>query len=376
MPAATRIMIFVFDLSATGVVRNALALAAALAVEHRVEVVTCRTGDMARASEVPVTVLGDGGRIGPLTLVGLGRALRRHVRSSAPHLAISAGNRGHPLFLFALKGLRGFRRIYRFSNDIDHARGTRGKNGLLRMADAAQLGLLTADADRIVLVSSHLLGDPRLAAAAARGQAVVIENGVDVDLIRARAAEPCPHPFAAPDAPPFVLAMGRFAEQKNFATLIDAVALANASQPLALVILGGGTEAAWDNLIARADAKGLPSFDLPGVVDNPFPCLAAAGAFALPSWWEGASNALLEALACGTPAVASPTAGNAASVLDGGRYGLLADPADAAAWATALLRQTSPQRVLPGDRADAYRLDRTLDAWRALVAGELSDVSR
>ncbi len=377
MPAApAKIAIFVFDLSATGVVRNALALAAALATDHDVEIVTCRLGDMARgAAGVPVTVLGDGGRIGPGALLSLARALRAHVVATRPALTISAGNRGHPLFLAALKGLRGFRRIYRFSNDIDHARGGRGKGTLTRLGDAAQLALLAGDADRIVLVSSHLLGDPRLAAAAARGQAVVIENGVDVDRIRARAAAPCPHPFAAPGMPPFVLAMGRFAEQKNFPTLIDAVALANGTRPLNLIILGGGSEAAREALLAQAYERGLAThFDLPGVVDNPFPWAVRAGVFALPSWWEGASNALLEALACGTPIVASARAGNAASVLDDGRYGLIADPGDAGAWAAALLRQTGPveRRVLPGDRADAYRLDRTLAAWRALIDAELA----
>ena len=381
MPApAAKIAIFVFDLSATGVVRNALALAGALAEAHEVEIVTCRLGDMARgAAGVPVTVLGDGGRIGPLALLRLARALRRHVVATRPVLAISAGNRGHPLFLAALKGLRGFRRIYRFSNDIDHARGGRGKGWLTRLGDAAQLALLAGDADRIVLVSSHLLGDPRLAAAAARGQAVVIENGVDVDRIRARTAASCPHPFAASGAPPFVLAMGRFAEQKNFPTLIDAVALANETRALNLVILGGGTDTARNALLAQARARGLSDrFILPGVVDNPFPWLVRAGVFALPSWWEGASNALLEAMACGTPVVASARAGNAASVLDGERYGLIADPGDVGAWAAALLRQTGAAvgRVLPGDRAEAYRLERTLDAWRALVAAELKLVSR
>ena len=370
------IAIFVFDLSATGVVRNALALAGALARDHAVTVVACRGGAMAQLPPgVRLVDLGGGARIGAAALPGLGLALRRHIALTRPPVAISAGNRGHPLFLAALKGLRGVRRIYRFSNDIDHARGATSKGALTRLGDAAQLALLTADADRIVLVSAHLLGDPRLAATHARGQAVVIENGVDVDRIRARAAAPCPHRFAAPGAPPFVLGIGRLSEQKNFATLIDAVGLARATRPLNLLILGDGPQR--DALVARAAAAGLgDAFDLPGVVDNPFAFLVRAGTFALPSWWEGASNVLLEALACGTPIVASATAGNACAVLGEGRYGVIAEPGDAHAWAAALLRQTGGDRVLPGDRADAYRLDDTLAAWRALVAGELSVASR
>ena len=373
MPPRARIAIFVFDLSATGVARNAFALANALAGDHEVELITCRSGVM-HEHGVPVTTLGGGERIGPFALIGLGRRLRARIVDTQPQLVISAGNRGHPLFLAALKRLTGLRRIYRFSNDIDHARGSRGKGVPARVGDDVQIAALLGDADRIVLVSAHLLGDARLARAQASGQAVVIENGVDVDRIRARAASPCPHPFAAAGADPFVLAMGRLVPQKNLETLVDAVARANRTRPLNLILLGGGTDAAHGALAARAKMHGIADrVALPGVTDNPFAWLVRAAVFALPSWWEGASNSLLEALACGTPVVASATAGNAAAVLDNERHGLIADPCDVAAWSAALLRQTGPAkgRVLPGDRAKAYRLDRTLERWRSLVAAEL-----
>lgn len=373
MHRRARIAIFVFDLSATGVARNAYALGDALAARHDVELITCRSGVMDEHG-LPVTTLGGGARIGPLALIGLGRRLRARIVETAPEVVISAGNRGHPLFLAALRGLTGFRRIYRFSNDIDHSRGGRPKAIPARVGDDVQMAALMNDADRIVLVSAHLLGDARLAKAHASAQAVVIENGVDVDRIRARAAAPCPHPFAAPGADPFVLAMGRLVPQKNLGLLVDAVARANATRPLNLILLGSGTDAARQELLAQARALGIANrVSLPGVTDNPFAWLVRAAVFALPSWWEGASNALLEAIACGTPVVASGTAGNAAAVLDGERYGLIADPGDAAAWSAALLRQTGPAegRVLPGDRADAYRLDRTLAAWDALVDAEL-----
>lgn len=378
MPPRARIAIFVFDLSATGVARNAFALANALAVRHDVELITCRSGVM-HEHGMPVTTLGGGARIGPLALIGLGRRLRARIVATAPQIVISAGNRGHPLFLAALRGLTGLRRIYRFSNDIDHNRGGRAKGMPARVGDDVQMAALLGDADRIVLVSAHLLGDARLAKAHASGQAVVIENGVDLDRIRARAASPCPHPFAVSGADPFVLAMGRLVPQKNLGLLVDAVARANRVRPLNLILLGGGSDAARDELLAQARSLGIADrVSLPGVTDNPFAWLVRAAVFALPSWWEGASNALLEALACGTPVVASATAGNAAAVLDGERYGLIADPGDAAAWSAALLRQTGPAkgRVLPGERVEAYRLDRTLAAWGALVDAELALNSR
>jgi glycosyltransferase involved in cell wall biosynthesis len=87
----------------------------------------------------------------------------------------------------------------------------------------------------------------------------------------------------------------------------------------------------------------------------------------LPSLWEGASNSLLEALACGVPVVASATAGNAPEVLAGGRYGRLADPASATDLARAIAAQLDgATRILPRDRADALALD--------AVAARLSDI--
>jgi glycosyltransferase involved in cell wall biosynthesis len=91
-----------------------------------------------------------------------------------------------------------------------------------------------------------------------------------------------------------------------------------------------------------------------------------AGLFALPSLWEGSSNVLLEALACGTPIVASRTAGDAELILDRGRFGLLADPADPADWAGAILRQLGSERVLPGDRADGFSRQAALASYLAL----------
>jgi glycosyltransferase involved in cell wall biosynthesis len=79
--------------------------------------------------------------------------------------------------------------------------------------------------------------------------------------------------------------------------------------------------------------------------------LGASDLFVLPSLWEGASNVLLEALACDVPIVASRSAGNAQEVLGYGRFGLLVDPQDAAGMAQAILYQTSADAVRPGTRA-------------------------
>jgi glycosyltransferase involved in cell wall biosynthesis len=64
--------------------------------------------------------------------------------------------------------------------------------------------------------------------------------------------------------------------------------------------------------------------------------LAASDAFALPSLWEGMSNALLEAMAAGKPVVATSVDGAMDQVVPG-ETGLLVPPRDADALARALL---------------------------------------
>ncbi|QXQ06740.1 glycosyltransferase [Sphingosinicellaceae bacterium] len=368
-----RVAVFAHDLSGTGVARNARALAAALAAEYEVELIACRGGAMAQGvGHFTLTTLGAPERMGPADVAQAVLRLRARLVEARPAVAISAGNRGHAMLVAATAGLTAPRRIYRMSNDLAHGRKGAARSGLAKFANDLQTAAVVGDVTRLVLVSEHLLEDSRLARVAALGKAVVIENGVDVDGIRARALEQCDHPFTAPGAPPFVVAVGRMVAQKNFGLLVEAVALANRTTPLNLLILGGGGPGAMAALQARAALLGIGDrLALPGYVANPFAYIARARVFALPSWWEGASNVLLEALAVGTPVVGSTSAGNAAAVLDGGTYGVLADPDDPAAWATALLSQAGPDAVTPGDRVDDYRLSDTLAAWTALVGAEL-----
>ena len=56
---------------------------------------------------------------------------------------------------------------------------------------------------------------------------------------------------------------------------------------------------------------------LTGFEENPWPRYASADAFLLPSRWEGMPNAALEALACGTPVIATPESGGATEIGDG-----------------------------------------------------------
>jgi len=206
-------------------------------------------------------------------------------------------------------------------------------------------------------------------------KAVVIPNGVDAEAVRKRAAEPVSHRWLSDVGEhPLVLAVGRLAPQKNFDNLLRAVAIARRSRPVRLLLTGSGP--LKQALQEQAAALGIgEAVEFMAPVSNPMPFIAGASVLALPSWWEGSSNVLLEALACGTPIVASRTAGSAEDVLDSGRYGLLVDPGDPEAMAAALLRQAGDDRILPGDRALDFSRDAALAAYADLILGEASPPS-
>lgn len=122
---------------------------------------------------------------------------------------------------------------------------------------------------------------------------------------------------------PFVLFAGAAEARKNLATLLDAHARAFPLGEVALVVAGGAPPPG-----APVRALGaLEPAELAG-------WYRGALAVAVPSLYEGFGFPLLEAMACGTPAVAS----HATSLIEVGGDGCawIADPLDADAWAAAL----------------------------------------
>jgi glycosyltransferase involved in cell wall biosynthesis len=354
---ARRIQIFVSDLSATGVVRNAIAVAnEAAASGYVVRLLTCHPDGELRAQvrpNVTVVKLNDGQDAYCTRRVQMQRALlayRRHCSDWQPDIMMSAGNHGHLLSSFAWLGLPG-RKVLRISNDLAH-----GSPPLMkRFWRAAKFWLMASLADQLVYVSRAQESHPLLARHMVDGKATVIPNGVDIDAVRVAAQLKCDHPWAEDSSIPIALAVGRHAKQKNFDALLRAFAEARARQPMRLIILGDGEQAETERLKKLALHLCVErAVDFVPPTPNPFPYMAAARTLLLPSLWEGSANVLLEAMACGTPVIASRTAGDAEHVLGGGQYGLVVDPRDIGQLAAAIVRQMGEDPLGPRDRAVSF----------------------
>lgn len=158
------------------------------------------------------------------------------------------------------------------------------------------------------------------------------------------------HPWFGEGEPPVVLGVGRLTAIKDFPTLIRAFAEVRKVRPARLMILGEGEER--ENLSALIQELGLgEDAQLAGFVSNPFPYMAAAKVVCLTSLYEGLPGVLVQALAMGTPVVATNSEGGSAEAVEGGKLGKLVPIRDVEALAQAICQ------VLDGDYPNVNLMD-------------------
>ncbi|QLH81215.1 glycosyltransferase [Halosimplex pelagicum] len=132
---------------------------------------------------------------------------------------------------------------------------------------------------------------------------------------------PSPHPFFEMDDP-VVTSVGRLAPVKRYELLIRAVAQLQDDLSPRLVIAGDGEEKSFlADVATELDIDGRVA--LPGSTDQPLQYMYHADIFALTSRSEAFGIALVEALACGTPVVATDVPYGPREILSGGTYGKL-----------------------------------------------------
>ncbi len=118
-------------------------------------------------------------------------------------------------------------------------------------------------------------------------------------------------------------------QQKRIDVLIDAApSILAADERARIAIIGNGplNEELRDRA-TQLGLKGEPRFAFFPFVPPAFPQLAALDVYVLPSSWEAFPIGVLEAMACGTPQVATDVGGTREAVVDGyGRAARRSDP--------------------------------------------------
>lgn len=173
-----------------------------------------------------------------------------------------------------------------------------------------------------------------------------------------------------------LLAVGRLGEEKQFNILINAFAsLAQGHDNWDLVILGEGSER--HALETQLRSLGLENrVKLPGRAGNVSDWYRRADLFVLSSRFEGFPNVLVEAMACGCPAVSFDCATGPRDIIRHGVDGILVPPQSGAeGLATAihslltdeLLRRSMAARAT--EIRQRYSMGVIQDSWQHLLTG-------
>ena len=371
-PDPVRVTLVIDDLGPGGAQRQLAMLAAGLRRRGReVAVLTYRRGDFfaGALAEAGVPVVRVPSRNRPHLVFAMRAAIRRNAPDAV--LAFLPG----PSALAELAGLPRRRFAVAASELILDTSGWSPRRSLRyalhRLADA-------------VVSNSHAQRERMLELAPAlTGRASVIVNGIDTERFT-----PGDPPDGSAPGRLRLLVPARIRPQKNPFGLLEAVDLLRRERSeldITVDWYGEATtgesvrnarRAAWrralEEEIARRSLE--DRFRLREPVEDVAPLYRAADALCLPSFAEGVSNAICEAMACGLPVLASRVS-DTPRLVDDGRSGFLFDPRSPADMADAIARLAAmppAERRAMGLAGRAaveagYSLDARLDAWDDLI---------
>ena len=188
-------------------------------------------------------------------------------------------------------------------------------------------------------------------------------------------AEPAPRPAWREDGRPVVGFVGRIEPRKGVLDLLRAAPALFERRPDARIVIVGddelGASAVYRDEVRRAAAQLGERVLLLGAVPEANRLMPWFDALCVPSRVEPFGTVAAEALAAGTPVVATRSGGMAEYVADG-RTGALVEPGDVAALADALDRVLADAEALGRNgREDAARF--SSDRVAALVADALDE---
>lgn len=232
---------------------------------------------------------------------------------------------------------------------------------------ARQRRLLTPEAAHYVTVSRGMAENLSSVCHVPKTMITTIHNPAYSSGIARQAEAPADHPWFTDGGPPTILSVGRLVPDKDFFTLLDAFGtVLRAEYPCRLLILGEGKlRRALEERVRSLDLAGHVS--LPGWSENPYAFMFRAALFVLSSRNEAFGMVLVEALACGCPAVATDCPGPSEIL---GDPDLLAPVGDPNALAQVMLRTLNRPRgsdVLQA-KAARYSIERAATAYEALVS--------
>lgn len=230
--------------------------------------------------------------------------------------------------------------------------------------------VLYSSADRVVALSQGVADDVASLAAVPARQIEVIYNPIVHENLDSLSREQVEHPWFSTTTPVLV-SVGRLSPEKGYSYLLEAVKKVLSKRHVRLVLVGEGPQRL--ELEEQVSRLGITdSVALIGYRANPYKYMAKADVFVLSSLWEGLPAVIPEAMACGTPVVATDCPSGPAEIITRESEGLLVPPTDSDALADAILRVLSDRklrkkmRAAGRTRAQAFRAEKVAADYEQL----------
>jgi exopolysaccharide biosynthesis WecB/TagA/CpsF family protein len=323
------IAIYMHDLAGGGVERMRLALIAELRGRG---VPTClivrtRDGPLARLlpADLQVIELGCAGMLRSVPRLG------RVLRNLRPRILLASLDHNNVTALLAGAWAPGTQVVICQHNALS----AEARSGWKYRIIPFLYWLLQHRAAGIVAVSHGVADDLARAAWIPRTRITPIYNPVIGADFATRMAGEVRHRWFGDGGPPVCVFAGRLTAQKDPGLLVEAIAAVATAREVRLLVMGEGPLRAA--LQAQAQALGVARIvEFLGFQANPLPWIREAACLVSTSRYEGLGNVLIEALACGTPVVATDCPHGPAEILSGGAVGILVPVGDAVALAGAI----------------------------------------
>lgn len=224
-------------------------------------------------------------------------------------------------------------------------------------------------ADRLLALSQGVAEDVKSLIPKNTPVEVIYNAGVDQEVLH-KAKIPLPSEILPQDAK-LIVACGRLTEQKGFTYLLEAFAQVKKFIPVRLWILGEGElQQTLETQIQQLNLKDC--VELIGFKSNPFQYMAAADLFVLSSIYEGFGNVIVEAMACGTPVVASDCPHGPKEIITDGVNGLLIPPKNPQALAQAIIKVLTNPELAQQFKENGKKRAQDFDSWAiASLYGDL-----
>lgn len=372
------VVLFLSGLAGGGAQRRMLTLAGAFAGRgHGVSLLAVRPSGPFR-EQVPagVEVLAVGGLQWHWPIRGLDRALSvlvaipalsRRLQALRPDVVLATSDPANVAAL-AARALRRLPVPVVAVVNTDHSAALARRSPIVRVVLRRILVWAYRSADAVIAISAGSSRFVRTLAGLPENGVTTIFNPIDSVGIERLAAAPLPHPWLQDRCVPVVLVVCKLKPQKDLPTLIHAFAQARSLRTLRLLVLGEGElQPELERLVHQLGLANDVAFE--GFVANPFAYMARASVLVLSSAWEGLSNVLLEALACGCPVVSTDCPSGPREILDDGRYGKLVPVGDAATLAEAMLavldQPAEPDRLRA--RARTFSVSAAAERYLGLI---------